>query len=66
MSIKNKEKLGFFDRFFQTHSNEESNKYDIDRIFGLYNEIISSENLLSIENLSIDFMVQNNLSFNDF
>lgn len=42
------------------------NKYHLDKIFGLYNELIKDENIIAIDNFSIDFIVQNNSSQKEF
>lgn len=42
------------------------NKYNLDKIFGLYNELVKDENIINIENLSIDFIVQNKSSQKEF
>lgn len=42
------------------------NDYDLDRVFGLYNEMMKNENLLSLKNFSIDFILQTNSTFEEF
>lgn len=39
---------------------------DLDTIFGVYSEITSNEDVITIENMSIDFMVQNNETLDKF
>lgn len=41
-------------------------RYRLDKVFGLYNELSKDENLINIKNLSIDFIVQNNSSIKEF
>ena len=66
-STKNKGLNNFLNIFKRTNKFETiKNKYRLDKVFGLYNELSKDEDLINIKNLSIDFVVQNDSSIKEF